>query len=190
MQELKRDEILSLVLITECFILVITAALDYLWNIDVLYNINITMESSFIGLLCSISLIICNYTIVFILPKIIKPLKIIETAYSEVSKLVINCDFSAIILIAILTGISEELLFRGILQDKIGIIAASILFGLLHIASKETIVSGIYAIFIGLFLGYTYIYTGNLWVPIIIHIINNAIAIPVMKWHYKKVNAS
>lgn len=186
MQELKRDEILIIVLITEVILIIIALILSYIWNINVFHNIIINIKSTLTGIAGAACLIVCNFLVVFILPRVFKSLTIIKTAYNQISKLVINCDFSSIVLIALLSGTVEELLFRGIVQPQIGIILASILFGLLHIASKETIITGVYSIFIGLYLGCIYLYTGNLWIPIVIHILNNLIAIPVMQWHYKK----
>lgn len=79
--------------------------------------------------------------------------------------------------IAILSGISEEIFFRGVLQSQIGLLLSSIIFGCAHIWKKTAILYGIYAAVIGLYFGMLYTLTGNLWVPVIAHIINNFVAI-------------
>jgi uncharacterized protein len=77
-------------------------------------------------------------------------------------------------LISLLSGISEEILFRGFLQNIAvkytgliyGIALVSAVFGLTHF------VTGLYVILtavMGAYLGYLYYYTGNLLVPIIAH---------------------
>lgn len=77
------------------------------------------------------------------------------------------------IFIAVLSGIGEEILFRGWLQTQFGIVVASVLFGLIHIWGKEGIGYGLYAIGMGFVLGYLFQYTGSLWAPTLAHAINN-----------------
>ena len=86
-----------------------------------------------------------------------------------------------IILLAIAAGISEELLFRGVMQpwlDKFiplpaAIIVSNIIFGLLHV---RTMLYAVAAGLVGVYLGVLYAITGNLLTPIIVHIIYDAIA--------------
>ncbi len=89
------------------------------------------------------------------------------------------CGFSvgAALLLALMSGISEEVLFRGVLQSQIGLAGASILFGLAHIWSKDTVIYGVYAALIGALLGVAYMLTHNLWTPIAAHVVNNFVAI-------------
>lgn len=80
--------------------------------------------------------------------------------------------------ISILAGLGEELLFRGVIQYQIevgagesigpwvGLIAASISFGLLHwVTFGYAVLAGA----IGLYLGWLWLATGNLLVPIVTH---------------------
>jgi hypothetical protein len=81
-------------------------------------------------------------------------------------------------LIAALAGLGEEMLFRGVLQEQFagwvrgpqgvvfGLLAASLLFGLLHFITPS------YALFAGLtgiYLGGLWLLTRNLLVPITAH---------------------
>lgn len=87
-----------------------------------------------------------------------------------------------IIMIGIFAAIGEELLLRGILQPlfikifknaHIGIWIAAFLFSFIHFQFY-----GFFArLFMGAILGYLFVYTKNLWVPIIIHFFNNAAAV-------------
>ncbi len=84
-----------------------------------------------------------------------------------------------IIMIAVIPGIGEELLFRGVLirlfgrwfgNIHIAVIVSSILFSALHMQFY-----GFLPRFaLGLILGYTFIWTSSLWIPIILHFLNNA----------------
>jgi membrane protease YdiL (CAAX protease family) len=95
----------------------------------------------------------------------------------DVSPLFKNIHVWSIGLIAILSGLSEEIFFRGVLQSQFGLLLSSIIFGCAHIWKKTAISYGIYAAVIGLYFGMLYTLTGSLWTPVIAHIINNFVAI-------------
>lgn len=93
-------------------------------------------------------------------------------------------------MIAILAGIGEELLFRGIFQKlfidwtknhHIGIIITSILFSAVHFQFYGFIPR----LMIGLFFGYLYVWSRTLWLPIIAHTVNNGIAVSAYYFYGK-----
>ena len=83
--------------------------------------------------------------------------------------------------IGIIAPIAEELLFRGLvfhmfnrhMNVKVALIVQGLLFGAFHM----NIVQGLYASVLGIVLGMAYLLTGSLWIPIIIHIVNNSVAL-------------
>lgn len=77
-----------------------------------------------------------------------------------------QCQPWEIVLVAISAGVGEEVLFRGVLQPRIGWIAASTLFGLLHAISPTYIVV---AFSLGAILAWIQILGENLWASIIAH---------------------
>jgi membrane protease YdiL (CAAX protease family) len=87
-----------------------------------------------------------------------------------------------ILMIGVLAALSEELLFRGILQPMfikvfkshhLGIWFAAVVFSFIHFQFY-----GFFArLFLGAVLGYSYHYSKNLWVPIIAHFFNNSLAV-------------
>ncbi|GJW07504.1 very-long-chain 3-oxoacyl-CoA reductase-like protein [Tanacetum coccineum] len=88
--------------------------------------------------------------------------------------------------VAFLPGISEELLFRGVLLPLIGInltsaTAVAALFGILHLGSGRKFSFAIWATFVGLAYGYATILTSSLIVPMASHAINNLIGGVI--WH-------
>lgn len=116
-----------------------------------------------------------------------KFMKNMEESMAELTKLMTTFDsniklIGGILVIAVIAGIGEELLFRGLIQRKIMQLAKNP-----HVAIWITafIFSAIHMQFYGLiprmllgaFLGYVYYWSGNIWVPIIGHIFNNAFAI-------------
>lgn len=65
----------------------------------------------------------------------------------------------------------EELFFRGVLLPKIGLIGSSLIFGVMHI--RQGFVDFAYTSVMGLLLGICLVETGNLSVPIAVHVLHN-----------------
>ena len=85
----------------------------------------------------------------------------------------------SVLLVGILPAIGEEVLYRGIIQNKLkalwsndhfAILAASLLFSLNHFQFDRFLPFA----FLGLVLGYSYHYSRSLWVPIVLHFFNNS----------------
>lgn len=75
-----------------------------------------------------------------------------------------------IFVFAIMSGIVEEMAFRGLIQQETNIFIASLVFGLLHIGQKKNFfIWTIQAIIIGFVFGFTFMLTGNLLSAIIAH---------------------
>lgn len=101
-----------------------------------------------------------------------------DTAFVEVSDMITsNPLFVTIICAGILIPIAEEILFRGLIFNRIkcqynfaaGLLISSVLFGIYH----GNIVQGIYATLLGIFLGFAYHKTKSILIPIIIHMSSN-----------------
>ena len=78
----------------------------------------------------------------------------------------------------------EEIIFRGcifgILKRNINITAALIIQALVFAIIHENIVQSSYVFFLGLILGFTFIYTGSLLGNIICHIIFNLLGMMLL----------
>jgi uncharacterized protein len=86
-----------------------------------------------------------------------------------------------VIWLGILPGLSEELLFRGVMLpaiglDPIGIVLSSLCFGVLHMTDLRQWPYAVWATAIGMLLGYTMVETGNLLIPIVAHITTNLVS--------------
>ncbi|AFY60643.1 CPBP family intramembrane glutamic endopeptidase [Synechococcus sp. PCC 6312] len=80
--------------------------------------------------------------------------------------------------LGLLPGLSEELLFRGVLLptlglDWYGIIGSAICFGILHMGGKQQWPYAIWATMVGGILGYSAVASGNLLVPVLAHTLTN-----------------
>lgn len=87
-----------------------------------------------------------------------------------------------IAVLALLSGISEELFFRGVCLPVMGLGLSSLLFGLLHGVSLSY---ACWATGIGLILGVSYLTTHNLVVPAAIHATYNFIALGYLRYRYR-----
>jgi hypothetical protein len=86
-----------------------------------------------------------------------------------------------LIWLGLLPGLSEELLFRGVMLPALGLnaialIFSSLCFGVLHFSGSQHWSYVVWATIIGLILGYSALLTGNLLVPVIAHITTNLIS--------------
>ncbi len=91
-----------------------------------------------------------------------------------------------LLIIALMPALGEELLFRSVVQPlainltkrvHLGILITAILFSSMHLQ--------FYGFFprllLGLILGYYYFWSGSIWVPMLMHFVNNASAV-VLYW--------
>lgn len=98
-----------------------------------------------------------------------------------------------LIWLGLLPGLSEELLFRGVMMSALGLnatglILSSFCFGILHLGGIDQWPYAVWATAVGLLLGYSFLDTGNLLVPIVAHICTNLISSCVWKWENAGVN--
>ena len=80
------------------------------------------------------------------------------------------------VVLATLSGLSEEVLFRGVLQPALGLGLASMVFGLLHLGPNRRFLPWtLMACLAGLIFGLMYLWTGNLVAPVLAHVVVNAL---------------
>jgi hypothetical protein len=99
-----------------------------------------------------------------------------------------------IIWLGLLPGMSEELLFRGVMLpavglDATGLVATSLLFGILHLSGPQQWPYVVWASVVGLLLGFSALATGNLLVPIVAHVATNLISSYLWKLGNRQVEA-
>lgn len=98
-----------------------------------------------------------------------------------VGSLIVN-----LLLVAVLAGLSEELLFRGTLQQvltrtpgryQIAVWASAFIFSAIHFQFF-----GFFPrLLLGVFFGYALVWGGSLWLPIMLHILNNGVIV-FLEW--------
>ncbi|MBN2682444.1 MAG: CPBP family intramembrane metalloprotease [Bacteroidales bacterium] len=115
-------------------------------------------------------------------------------AFLEVSSL--QLLIFNIIMIAILPALAEEFFFRGIIQKlfidwfkniHVGILISAIVFSAFH----TQFYTFLPRVIMGIYLGYLFVWSGSLWIPIIAHFINNSVGvIGIYLIHNKIINDS
>ena len=107
--------------------------------------------------------------------------------YKRISEVVYNGNiFVQIFAAAIIAPIMEELLFRGLIYNRLkckfkivwSILFSSIIFGVIH----GNIVQFIYAFLLGILLAYIYERYKTIWAPIIMHITANFSSIMITNY--------
>jgi membrane protease YdiL (CAAX protease family) len=89
------------------------------------------------------------------------------------------------ILLAFASGMAEEMLFRGALQPRVGLVLASLLFGCVHFVPRRVFLPWtFFAVAVGALLGALFVWTGNLVAPVAAHILINAINLPILVRRY------
>lgn len=76
-----------------------------------------------------------------------------------------------IALIALSVAISEEILFRGVIQTNFGLIIASVIFALVHYRYLFNLFLFVNVVVLSFFIGYIYSLTENLLVTIVMHFV-------------------
>ncbi len=92
-----------------------------------------------------------------------------------------------LIWLGLLPGLSEELLFRGVMLPAFGltfeaVIISSLCFGVLHLSSPKQWSYVAWATVVGVLLGYSALVTHNLVVPVVAHMATNLISSGIWKW--------
>ncbi|XP_055810431.1 uncharacterized protein LOC129880425 [Solanum dulcamara] len=100
-----------------------------------------------------------------------------EAANSQVLSSLEPLDY---IVVSLLPGISEELLFRGALLPLFGInwqsvVATASIFGILHLGSGRKYSFSVWATFVGIAYGYATILSSTVFVPMAAHAVNNLV---------------
>ena len=111
--------------------------------------------------------------------------RLVRTVEELIGPLFAGASSGALLLISILAGIGEESLFRGVLQGALAgpigpwgaLLLVSVLFGLVHfVTATYAVLAGL----IGLYLGWLFLRTGNLLVPIVVHALYDFVALSIL----------
>lgn len=97
-----------------------------------------------------------------------------------------------LIWLGLLPGLSEEFLFRGVMLPEFGldlggVLLSSLCFGAMHLSTLKQWAYVAWAMLIGVLLGLSAKWTGNLLVPIVAHVFTNVLSGVVWKWRERLI---
>lgn len=97
---------------------------------------------------------------------------------AELARLVGPLSRSEAFGLALASGVAEEAFFRGALQPRVGLVAASVLFALAHAPATRALRPWpAFALAAGLGLGLLFEATGSLLAPVAAHVLVNALGL-------------
>lgn len=173
--------------------------LAYLWSEKPLSYLGLTQRFSFSDLLLvSVFMLVAipfinlitSLNQLMILPDILRSveewMKASEKQIAEITMKMLNVHTVSgllfnILLIAIIPALGEELFFRATIQRIFtewrkavwGIWIAAFVFSAIHLQFYGFVPR----LLLGAFFGYLYVWSGSLWLPIVAHFVNNAVAV-------------
>jgi len=163
-KKIKRQNVLLIILIM--LFSQILVAVSMQWNLEIINSLK-----SFI-------------------PSLVESMKLMEENAKTITDAFLKMGNTSdllfnLFLIAFIPAIGEEMVFRGVLQKKLhsilqsphlAIFVSSFIFSAIHMQFFGFLPRFI----LGIILGYLFYYSKNLWMPIIAHFINNALAVLIM----------
>lgn len=112
-----------------------------------------------------------------------------QRLHSELRPVAQDLTIGQIFLLAGLSSLGEEVLFRGLLTPTLGVLASSVLFGFLHqTRGPSRWVWATWAMAVGLVLGTIFAATGSLVGPLLAHAVVNAVNLGYLRDHDPEEN--
>lgn len=171
---LTRTQILVVMGVTALILLIIAQIWQKLGSVAIV-SWELNFQAILTGVAISAGIIVASGIIYRIWP-----------AYRESAQLYLELIIKPLVVpdliwLGLLPGLSEELLFRGVMLPAFGydlpaLIISSVLFGVLHLSGVQQWPYAVWATLVGFILGYSVYITGNLMVPIIAHILTNFVS--------------
>ena len=96
--------------------------------------------------------------------------------------LVDRADRTGLVLVALFSGVGEEVFFRGAVQQEFGIVIASVAFGLAHVGpDRRYLLWTAWAAVAGVIFGVLFEASGGLLAPVTAHAAHNAATLLIWK---------
>jgi membrane protease YdiL (CAAX protease family) len=179
LEPLTRIQILVVMGVTAIILLIVAKVWQNLGSIAIL-EVQFTYEAALLGIGIAGGIIAASSLIYRLWPAYRRSA---DTYLELVIKPLVWPD---LIWLGLLPGLSEELLFRGVMLPALGldlaaVIFSSLLFGILHLSGLQQWPYVVWATVVGFALGYSALVTGNLLVPIVAHILTNLVSSALWK---------
>lgn len=138
-----------------------------------------------VAVLLTIPLLLFNFIIFEFLPRKLAALRVLDEFSNAFIFPIANAlEPGSALLVSFLAGVGEELFFRGVLQNEVGLVLASIIFSVMHFGTmlvRYWIVAVVYCL-IGLYFGVVYQISDSLLIAIMIHFFYDYAALIYLKY--------
>jgi len=108
-----------------------------------------------------------------------------KNLHRDLRPMTVGLDGTGIVLIAAMSAMAEELVFRGLLLPWVGVLPQALIFGVVHaqLSGPSRWVWVAWASLVGLALGAMFALTGSLLGPILSHALINGVNLAYLKSH-------
>ncbi|MGK7942644.1 MAG: CPBP family intramembrane glutamic endopeptidase [Crocosphaera sp.] len=183
MEPLTRTQILVVMGVTAIILLIIAKVWQRLGSI-LLLKIHFSLDSFLFGVALAAIIIVASSLIYRLWPAYR------QSADSYLEFVLKPLIWPDLIWLGLLPGLSEELLFRGVMlpalgYDLLAVILSSLIFGVLHLSNEQQWPYVVWATIVGFGLGYSALITDNLLVPIVAHMITNWVSSSLWKFNHR-----
>lgn len=162
-------------LLGESSLIVVAVVWSWLRGISVPYRVDLAATG--LALAATAGLILVNFSLYHFSRRAGRPAEVHAFLESEVFSLFRHMPVWQLVLLSAAAGLGEELLFRGVIQEELGLGIASVVFGLMHGPTRELWPLALWAAAVGAILGVLYQVTGNLFVPALSHALYDSAAL-------------
>ena len=122
--------------------------------------------------------------VVLMSPFLIRRARWARALHEELKPIIEPLSSSEILVLALASGFAEELFFRGVMQPAVGLLWASLVFGVVHTGPRRALLAwSVWAFVIGIALGAIFEWTGVLWGPVLAHVWINQRNMTYIKRH-------
>lgn len=186
-KSIDRVTLLNITLIVEAFLLFAATVWSWVASIQLAPAMTATTGNFLIGSGAGMGIALTSLLLMWLgkFVNFLTPLR--EIVITQIAPIFAELTWADALLVAAVSGFCEEVLFRGVVQAQFGLLATSLIFGLFHCPSFKHLSYGLWAFAAGLLLGWLFIITGNLWVPVMAHTVSNAISLIFLRYGVKPV---
>lgn len=184
-QPLSVIDLLLAAVVVEGLVAAIAVGLAWLLEVDLAGQIRGTSAGWLAGLLWTLPMFALFLAAIW---SEWRPLVEIRTFLEKsLGPALVRASHFTLLFVALSAGVCEELLFRGVLQQVIGLVWSSLLFGILHAATPTY---AAIASLLGMFLGWEMLSTGDLVAPMLTHSLYDWLAFLELRRRYRRRLAS
>lgn len=159
----------------EASLAVVAAIWAWLRGVSISYRVDLAATG--IALAATAAFVLVNFTLYFLSKRAGRLGSVHAFLESEVFPLFRPLPVWKLLLLSSAAGVGEELLFRGVIQEELGLPVASVVFGLMHGPTRDLWPLALWATAMGAGLGVLYQASGNVFVPVVSHALYDGAAL-------------